>query len=119
MRVIRRIGNYRAALGVMLALVVGAGGGCQSNGQRRVAASEPGLSGSVEGGSTVAAAPVPSSSMAWVDRHPLFSKPRDMYDTTNSNKVVKTAAAAVVGVPVGFIGELRQIVVGNPSGAKY
>ena len=118
MRVIRGIGGYRTVLGVILALAVGSGGGCQSAGQRRVALAEPGLSGSVEGGSTLAA--TPPTTVTWVDRHPLFSKPRDMYETTNSNKVVKTAAAAVVGVPVGLFGELRQIVTGNPNGgAKY
>ncbi len=89
-------------------------------GQKRVAASEPSLSGSVDGGTTVAATPPPATSLTWVDRHPIFSRPRDMYETTNSNKVVKTAAAAVVGIPVGFVGEIRQIVVGNPNSAsKY
>ena len=103
---------------MMLALSIG--GGCQSAGQRRTALAEPGLSGSVEGGTTLAATPAPATAVTWVDRHPLFSKPRDLYETTNSNKVVKTAAAAVVGVPVGIFGELRQIVTGNPNGSvKY
>ena len=82
-----------------------------------MASAEPGLNG-VEPGSSIAAAP--SSSPAWVDRHPLFSKPRDMYASTNSNKAVKTVAAASVGVPVGVFGEIRQIVVGKPSeSVKY
>ena len=93
-------------------------GGCQGMGSRRVATAEPGLGGGIEPGSSVASAP--STSSGWVDRHPLFSKPRDMYASTNSNKFVKTAAATVVGVPVGLIGEIRQIVVGKPSDApKY
>ncbi len=86
-------------------------------GSRRVATAEPGLNG-IDHGTSVAAAP--STSVTWVDRHPLFSKPRDMYESTNSNKVVKTAAAAVVGVPVGFVGEIKQIFVGRPTDAtKY
>ena len=43
-----------------------------------------------------------------------------MYASTNSNKAVKTVAAAIVGVPVGVFGEIRQIVVGKPSDSvKY
>jgi hypothetical protein len=49
----------------------------------------------------------------WVDRHPLFSKPRQYYESTGNNKVAKTAAAAVLGVPAGIYGELKQIVVGT------
>jgi len=93
--------------------------GCQGMGSRRVATAEPGLSGGMEPGTSVASSPSRSTSVTWVDRHPLFSKPRDMYESTNSNKVVKTAAAAVVGVPVGFVGEIKQIVVGRPSDEKY
>ena len=97
----------------LVAAAIVCSGGCQGMGSRRVATAEPGLSGGSEPGSSVAAAP--STSAGWVDRHPLFSKPRDMYASTNSNKIVKTAAAAVVGVPVGFFGEIRQIVVGKPT----
>ncbi len=46
---------------------------------------------------------------------PLLRKPQQYYDNTKSNKVVKTAAAAVVGVPAGIVGELKQIVVGAPT----
>lgn len=53
-----------------------------------------------------------------IARHPLFRKPRDYYNSTNSNKAVKTAAAAVVGVPAGIIGEFRQIVVGRPASSS-
>jgi hypothetical protein len=92
--------------------------GCQSGGPRRLASGEPGLSTPLEvgQGSTVAAAPVsPVRNVTWVDRHPLFSKPRDYYESAGNNTVVKTATAAVVGVPVGIFGELRQIVVGTPA----
>jgi hypothetical protein len=60
------------------------------------------------------AKPVPATT-SFVDRHPLFYRPRDYYESTNSNKVAKTAAAAVIGVPAGIYGELKQIVVGNPT----
>ena len=58
-------------------------------------------------------------SLTWVDRHPLLRKPQQYYESTKSNKLVKTAAATFVGVPVGFVGELKQIVVGKPSSATY
>ena len=53
----------------------------------------------------------------WVDRHPLFSKPRDYWDTSGDNKIVKAAAATFVGVPVGMYGEVKQIIVGAPPGS--
>ena len=106
----RRILVETAAI-ALLALTLA--GGCQGMGPRRVASAEPGLGGGLDSGTSVAATPAPS--VSWVDRHPLFSKPRDMYESTNCNRVVKTAAAAVVGVPVGFFNEIKQIVVGKPG----
>jgi hypothetical protein len=100
------------------ALAVAPLAGCQSGGPKRLASGEPGLSTPLEvgGGSAVASAPVtPVRNVTWVDRHPLFSKPRDYYESAGNNTVVKTATAAVVGVPVGLFGELRQIVVGVPA----
>jgi hypothetical protein len=102
--------------------VVGLGlAGCQTAGPRRVASTEPGLTGSAEAGTPVVEAPVrPASSLTWVDRHPLFFKPRDYYEgSTSNNKFMKTATAAVIGVPAGLFGELRQIVVGTPSQPRY
>jgi hypothetical protein len=62
----------------------------------------------------------PARNVTWVDRHPLFSKPRDIYEKTNNNSpVVKTAAATVIGIPSGILGELRQIVVGAPATPRY
>jgi hypothetical protein len=61
----------------------------------------------------------PGTQVSWVDRHPLFSRPREYYETTPSNKVVKAAAATVIGVPAGIFGELRQIVVGTPAEPRY
>jgi hypothetical protein len=102
--------------------------GCQSGAPRRVAAAEPGLSAPVEPGSSAAAAPgggsgavavAPHSDVGWVDRHPLFSRPRDYYETTPSNKVVKAAAATVIGIPAGIFGEIKQIVTGAPTEPRY
>jgi hypothetical protein len=102
------------ALGATLAISAGCNGGPS---KRTLASSEPGLS-TVPGDSDVAivnrAKPVPSGT-TFVDRHPLFYKPRDYYESTSSNKVAKTAAAAVIGVPAGIYGELKQIVVGAPT----
>ena len=92
--------------------------GCQSGGPRRLASGEPGLSAPLEvnGGSAVVATPPPPvRKVTWVDRHPIFSKPRDYYESSGNNTIVKTAAAAVVGVPVGLFGEVRQIGVGVPG----
>src|SRR5262249_7709969 len=75
--------------------------GCQSGPSTKTrAAAEPVLSPPAEGGTTVVTAP-PSRTVTFVDRHPLLYKPRDYYDSSGDNKVVKTAAAALVGVPVG------------------
>jgi hypothetical protein len=98
------------------ALVVSTG--CSGGPSKRTLAStEPGLS-TAPGDPDVAivnrAKPAPSS-VTFVDRHPLFSKPRDYYEKTGTNKVSKTAAAAVIGVPAGIYGELKQIVVGAPA----
>jgi len=107
-------GLHWTVIALLAALVAS---GCSGGPSKRTLAStEPGLS-TVPGDSGVAivdrAKPVPSS-VTFVDRHPLFSKPRDYYESTNSNKAAKTAAAAVIGVPAGIYGELKQIVVGTP-----
>ena len=114
MRGIRNLAWVVAAIALTTA-------GCKnSGGSRKVVTNEPGLDGPIEpGGSAVAASPDPGTSVTWVDRHPLFSKPRQYYDnSTSSNKAVKVAKATVIGVPAGLVGELKQIVVGNTSGSK-
>ena len=107
--------------------------GCHGTARRTITGStvtssgEPAFSSNVvEPGSGVTivepAAPAlvtPPQPMSWIDRHPLLRKPRHYYESTNSNKFVKTAAATVVGVPAGIVGELKQIVVGKPSTATY
>jgi hypothetical protein len=100
-------------MGLMAALVLS---GCQgARTPRQVAVAEPGLSLPGDSGTQVVEA-LPPRTVTVVDRHPLLSKPRDYYENTGNNKVVKTAAAAVIGVPAGVVGELRQIVVGRDSG---
>jgi hypothetical protein len=101
----------------LLAAIMAASGCSGGPSKRTLASTEPALS-TVPGDPEVAivdrAKPVPSST-SFVDRHPLFSKPRQYYESTGTNKVTKTAAAAVIGVPAGIYGELKQIVVGAPT----
>jgi hypothetical protein len=66
---------------------------------------------------TITASPVRSAS--FVDRHPLFYKPREYWETSGDKKVVKAAAATFIGVPVGFVGEVKQIFTGNPPAPRY
>lgn len=111
--------GYRKMVPVLLALAVLPG--CQAAQSRRaaVAAAEPSLvTPGSESGSTVVEAP-PARTITFVDRHPLFAKPRELYENSGNNKVVKAAAATVVGIPAGVVGELRQIVVGRPPEAAY
>ncbi len=111
------------AIGVLV-ITYGISSGCQSPGPRRtVVTPEPALSGAVDSDATIAAdgtrQVAPAKTVSWVDRHPLFSKPRDYWDTSGDNKVVKAAAATLVGVPVGFYGEVKQILVGAPPDVRY
>ncbi|HMF38710.1 MAG TPA: hypothetical protein VKF17_18880 [Isosphaeraceae bacterium] len=88
--------------------------GCQGTNSRRAAsAPEPGLSGTTDPNGTVAEVPPPKT-VSYVDRHPLLSQPREYWESSGDNKIVKTAAATFVGVPVGFYKEIKQIVVGVP-----
>jgi len=90
------------------------GPGCQGTSSRRtVANAEPELSINGEKGSGFASASrPPARTVGIVERHPLLSKPREMYDKSGNNKVVKVAGATLVGIPMGVAGELRQIFVG-------
>ena len=54
--------------------------------------------------------------VTFADRHPLLTRPREYYDTTQGTKLRKTAAAAVLGLPSGMGAEIRQVVVGRPPG---
>jgi hypothetical protein len=95
------------------------GAGCHSSpSPRPIASAEPALSAPTEPGATVVQTQPPRE-ITWADRHPLFSKPREYYDSSGNNKVVKAAAATVIGVPAGIFGELRQMVVGAPPETRY
>ena len=111
------------AIGV-LAILYAISSGCQSAGPRKpVVTTEPGLAGPVDGDGTVAADGTrqlpPPKTVSWVERHPLFSKPRDYWETSGDNKIVKAAAATFVGVPAGMYGEVKQIIVGTPTEPRY
>jgi hypothetical protein len=103
---------------VLLSLVVVTG--CQSSVPRRrpgaLASNEPGLDpapGTGPGTSIVEAPTARPRSLSFVDRHPIFSRPRDLYESSGDNVIVKGAAATVVGIPAGVFGEMKQIVVGR------
>ena len=92
--------------------------GCAGGMGRRpplVAKGEPGLGNSA----VVAVDPAPPRQVTFADRHPVFSKPREVYDNTQGNKFTKTAAGAVLGVPMGIGGEIKQIFVGQPKVTAY
>jgi hypothetical protein len=115
--------GYRGFAMTQLVVILGICAGCQSAGHpRTVVSPEPTLSGTVDGDtkvvdSTQPAAPVRTTGV--VDRHPLFSKPRDYWESSGDNKVVKAAAATFVGVPAGIYGEVKQMIVGAPPEVKY
>jgi hypothetical protein len=98
--------------------------GCKSSpsSSRTIVTPEPGVA-STAGSDGVIAEGAPATSppktVSVVDRHPLFSKPRDYWESSGDNKVVKAAAATFVGVPVGLYGEVKQIIVGTPPEAHY
>ena len=96
-------------------VVLAAVPGCQSWGSRRGTVTDtPAISGlDAEGKAYLGA---PSERMASVvDRHPLFYKPRDYWENSSNNRIVKAAAATFVGVPAGIVGEVRQLFVGRPA----
>jgi hypothetical protein len=104
--------------GIALGLVVCAGlwaSGCQSYQARRpVVTTDPPLAqsdGAVD-------EPAPRA-VAFSDRHPLLYKPREYWETSGNNTIVKAAAATFVGVPAGILGEMRQIIVGAPPQPRY
>lgn len=102
----------------LAALFAAMASGCHSGPPSRpVASAEPGLT-TPESGTAVAAVPPPRT-LSWVDRHPLLYKPRDYYESSGNNTIVKATAATLVGIPVGVFGELRQIVVGAPTQPRY
>jgi hypothetical protein len=109
--------RWRKAL--LLSAVILTVAGCHGRGARRSSAPEPALSGALEDGQ---AGPIvdsaPAKTVTYADRHPALSKPREYWENSGDNKVVKAAAATFIGVPVGLYGEMKQIVVGAPPTTK-
>jgi hypothetical protein len=106
--------GYRWHTAAGLVLLAAMTVGCQGAGSTRVSsAPEPSLSGAIDNNTAVAEASPPKT-VSYVDRHPLLSKPRDYWDSSGNNKIVKAGAATFIGVPVGIYGEIRQIVIGTP-----
>jgi len=119
------MGKYRWLAIAVIVSVLSGGIGCKSYGpSRTVVTPEPALSGPPPETDGVAVTDgtrevAPVKSVTWVDRHPLFYKPRDYYDTAGNNTLVKVGAATFVGVPVGFFYEIKQIVVGTPPEPRF
>ncbi len=91
--------------------------GCSTLHQKKtIVASERPLIGDASGleGPTIVQAPE-SRVTTIADRHPLLSRPKEYYDTTNGNKLTRTAAATVIGIPSGIGAEIKQIFVGQPQ----
>ena len=108
----------RMAITALAGVVATVAAGCQSGmpPKRTLAASEPPLTlpGDPEP-KLVAEGARATKSVDFVDRHPLLSKPREVYQNSGNNKVVKVAGATLVGIPLGIFGELKQIVIGAPK----
>ncbi len=109
----------QARRGITLLLLAAALGlaGCKGMHKNKgLAASEPPFNplASGDAGAVIVTDPA-ATNLTWVDRHPLFSKPRQYYQNTDSNALAKGAAATFVGVPAGMMGEMKQIVVGRPA----
>ncbi len=105
-----------------LILVAGLAPGCKSSGTTRTASvvsPEPALADGSGANSEKTIEATPARTVTFVDRHPLFSKPRQYWDSSGENKVVKAAAATFIGVPVGFAGEVKQIFVGAPPETRF
>jgi hypothetical protein len=115
-------GSRWLAVGV-LTLVTGLVSGCRSAGTKStVISQEPGLTDAAGSDSRVAEGTVqaaPTRTTAFAARHPLFMKPRQYWESSGDNKIVKAAAATFIGVPAGFVGEVKQIIVGAPPEVRY
>jgi len=110
----------------MLMVVAAAGlvAGCQTSGTKRPAtvispAPMVGEATDADGAAEKTVSTAPAGTVKFADRHPLFTKPRKYWETSGDNKIVKAAAATFIGVPAGFVGEVKQIFVGVPPEARY
>jgi hypothetical protein len=99
--------------------------GCQSAGTKRpatVVSPAPPVSDASDverAASEKTISTTPVSTVGFADRHPLFTKPKQYWETSGDNKIVKAAAATFIGVPAGFVGEVKQIFVGVPPETRY
>jgi hypothetical protein len=103
----------------LLVVAILAGAGCQSGmrSPRALASNEPTLNPKGSSDSMIVESPPPKQ-VTIVDRHPLLYKPREYYDSSGNNTLVKAAAATFIGVPAGIFGEMRQVVVGRPPDSQ-
>ena len=115
-------GRQRMVSGFLCGVALLGASGCQSGmpPKRTIASREPSLAmpGDPQPG-VVVQKPAAGGAVAFVERHPLLYKPKEMYENSGNNTIVKVAGATLVGIPVGIFGELRQIVVGRPATATY
>ncbi len=112
--------RMRAAVVLAAACAASTFAGCSSFPKRSQVTTEPGLT--VSGGDGVAVSDpglAGARPATFADRHPLLYKPREYYDNSGNNTIVKTAAATFVGVPAGIVGELKQIITGTPGATRY
>ena len=90
--------------------------GCAHTRPKKTVVNEPPLLSQSEAAIPPVAIETPTARPASVaDRHPLLRRPREMYDETGGSKLVKSAAATVIGVPSGIGAEIRQLVSGQPA----
>lgn len=121
MRYANTITKRTACVVLSAGLALASAAGCHSS-PKRAATIDPPIGSSVEPGAKVVDGPLggPAPTVSWMDRHPIFTRPREYYDSTRSdNKAVKAVAATVIGVPAGLFSEIRQIVTGTPSEPRY
>jgi hypothetical protein len=115
-------GSRWLALGALWVAAI-AGSGCHSSGTKSTTVTaEPGLTDAAEpqtklSDGTITAPPV--RTVGFADRHPLFVKPRQYWESSGDNRIVKAAAATFIGVPAGFVGEVKQIIGGAPPQVSY
>jgi hypothetical protein len=106
----------------VVAFAAGFGTGCQTVSTPKtstVVAPEPALADADKAVPEKTVEAPPEKTVTFADRHPLFSKPREYWETSGNNKIVKAAAATFIGVPAGFIGEVKQIIVGAPPETRF
>ncbi len=109
----------------VLAMAVALISGCQTAGSKRpatVISPAPAVSDAADPDKVVAERTIttaPVQTAGFADRHPLFNKPKQYWETAGDNKFAKVARATFIGVPAGVVGEVKQIFVGAPPQVSY